>query len=742
MVSDRYVQLTPVYKGGPTLADGADIPLEQTATPVELDRIFSSLNDLNVALGPEGANKDGALSRLLKVGADNLDGQGADINATFHDFSTAVGTLSDGKDDLFGTVRNLQVFTTALAQNDQQVRSFNQSLASVADQLAGERQELSAALQQPRPWRWARSPASFRDNRRNLSANIQGLAEVTDVLVTQRAALAEVLEAGPVALSNLQLAYNPRSGTLDTRNNAQAPDFGQVLCSVLTAIGKADKCAELEDSLAALEKGREARSPRRRLRVAGARPHPRRHPRGGAMSAHVGRAARMTATAAAAAVLLTGCQGLYDVQLPGGAATGDDVYRVVVEFRDVLDLVPQSAVKVNDVTVGAVEDIWLDGWTARVRLRIEDNVKLPDNAVAELRQTSLLGEKFVSLEAPDRRGADGSPRRQGRDPALSLRTQPRGRRGLQRAVAAAQRRRGGPAADHQPRAHPGDAGREGDIKSVIDQLDTFIGGLDDHKAEIVRALDGLDRLSANLEAQKKDLAVALDDMPQGLKVLADQRELLTQMLTALSDLGVVGTRVIKASKDDFVANLESLRADPDQAVPGRLRPAQRARDDVHLSLPAVHAEGDPRRLHQPRAPTSTRPRWSSSSPHCRRHRRARRSRSRSSRWTSCPPFPKWPLPDAVRRRRQPGRRPGAARVRPAGRRHRQPRPARADAGGVGPMITRATKVQLAVFLLISLLGVSYVSARYVGLTDQVDRRAATWSAPTSPSPAASSPTPR
>ena len=254
VVSDRYVQLTPVYKGGPTLADGADIPLEETATPVELDRIFSSLNDLNVALGPEGANKDGALSRLLKVGADNLDGQGADINATFHDFSTAVATLSDGKDDLFGTVRNLQVFTTALAQNDQQVRSFNQNLASVADQLAGERQELSAALSNLAVA--LGEVASFvRDNRKNLSANIQGLAEVTDVLVTQRDALAETLEAGPVALSNLQLAYNPRSGTLDTRNNAQAPDFGQVLCTVLTAIGKADKCAELEDSLAALEKG-------------------------------------------------------------------------------------------------------------------------------------------------------------------------------------------------------------------------------------------------------------------------------------------------------------------------------------------------------------------------------------------------------------------------------------------------------------------------------------------------------
>ena len=254
VVSDRYVQLTPVYTKGPRLADGARIGLADTAVPVELDRIFSSLNDLDVALGPEGANKTGALSRLLAVGADNLDGEGGKLNHTLTDLSRAIGTLSDGRGDLFSTVRNLQVFTTALAQNDQQVRSFNQNLASVADQLAGERQELSAALRNLAV-ALGEVAGFVRDNRKNLSANIQGLADVTRVLVTQRDAIAETLEAGPVALSNLQLAYNPRSGTLDTRNNAQAPDFGQVLCSVLTAIGKADKCADLTASLAALEKG-------------------------------------------------------------------------------------------------------------------------------------------------------------------------------------------------------------------------------------------------------------------------------------------------------------------------------------------------------------------------------------------------------------------------------------------------------------------------------------------------------
>jgi phospholipid/cholesterol/gamma-HCH transport system substrate-binding protein len=276
------------------------------------------------------------------------------------------------------------------------------------------------------------------------------------------------------------------------------------------------------------------------------------------MSARVGRVARLMSTVAAAAVLLTGCQGLYDVQLPGGAATGKDVYRVVVEFRDVLDLVPQSAVKVNDVTVGAVESIWLDGWTARVRLRIENGVKLPDNAVAELRQTSLLGEKFVSLAAPTDAASTG---RLGNNDVIPLAHSGRNPEVEEVFSALSLLLNGGGVA--QLRTINRELtqvmqGREGDIKSVITQLDTFIGGLESHKSEIVRALDGLDRLSATLAAQKRDLAVALDDMPQGLKVLADQRDLLTQMLTALSDLGVVGTRVIKASKADFVANLESL----------------------------------------------------------------------------------------------------------------------------------------------------------------------------------------
>jgi phospholipid/cholesterol/gamma-HCH transport system substrate-binding protein len=272
--------------------------------------------------------------------------------------------------------------------------------------------------------------------------------------------------------------------------------------------------------------------------------------------------ARRLATTAAALLCvgsLTACEGIYDLPLPGGAATGSDAYRVTVDFADVLDLVPQSSVKVNDVTVGAVDGIRLVGWHARVTLRLKKSVHLPDNAVAELRQTSLLGEKFVSLsppttEPPQGRLGDGDTiplQRSGRNPeveevlsALSLVLNGGGVAQLKTINVELTRAM---------------AGHEEDIQAAIRQLDTFVGGLDADKSEVVRALDGLDRLSARLAAQKGDIATAIDNLGPGLKVLADQRAQLTRMLTALSDLGRVGTRVINASKADTLANLRALQ---------------------------------------------------------------------------------------------------------------------------------------------------------------------------------------
>ncbi|MCZ0998711.1 MCE family protein [Streptomyces mirabilis] len=258
VVSDRYVQLLPVYRKGPVLRNGAVIPETRTAVPVELDRVFDSLHTTADALGPQGANKNGSLSRLLGVSADNLDGQGENLNQTVEDLSQAVTTLSDGRADLFGTVRNLQVFTAALAADDKNVRSFNTSLAEVAGQLAGERKDLADALKNLGTALGDVS-AFVKNNKKSLTSNVRGLSKVTKVLVTQRAALAELLEVAPTGLSNLNNAYNPSSGTLDTRNNAQqAQDPASLLCSVLRTTGdeggKNPDCKELKDLFDSLPK--------------------------------------------------------------------------------------------------------------------------------------------------------------------------------------------------------------------------------------------------------------------------------------------------------------------------------------------------------------------------------------------------------------------------------------------------------------------------------------------------------
>jgi len=239
IVSDRYVQITPTWKSGPAMATGADIPVDRTAVPVELDQIYSSVDKLDVSLGPDGANKNGALSDLLSVGAKNLDGNGEQLGSTLTDLSTAIGTLANQREDLFGTIRNLQDFTTTIAASDTTVRRFNKDLADVAGQLAGERQDLATAIKQ---LAIALSEVStfVRDNKESLTQNVQDLSEVTKVLVRQKKALEEFLDVSPVALENLQLAYNPASGTLDTRADMPGGvnlDLGKQICNVVQKAG-------------------------------------------------------------------------------------------------------------------------------------------------------------------------------------------------------------------------------------------------------------------------------------------------------------------------------------------------------------------------------------------------------------------------------------------------------------------------------------------------------------------------
>ena len=261
------------------------------------------------------------------------------------------------------------------------------------------------------------------------------------------------------------------------------------------------------------------------------------------------------------ALCAAGCSsfgGAYELPLPGGADVGDHPYRVTAVFRDVLDLVPQSGVKVNDVAVGRVEHITLDadGRSARVTLVVNGAVFLPANAVARLRQSSVLGEKFVELDNPaDASGVltDGAViplTRTNRNPeieevfgALSMLLNGGGIGQLQQITRELNAALGG---------------NEPEIRAFLSNLNTFTGGLAERRADIARALDGLNALSDAFAKHANEITNVLDNLGGGLQVLSQQREAFVTMLRSLDTLSGVAVDTVNRSRDDLLADLRAL----------------------------------------------------------------------------------------------------------------------------------------------------------------------------------------
>jgi phospholipid/cholesterol/gamma-HCH transport system substrate-binding protein len=218
VVADRYIQLTPAYTGGPRLASGAVIGVSRTAVPVEVDQIYASLARLANALGPNGANKSGALSNLIKTGAANLAGNGGYLHQMITEFGGLSKTLGGSAGNLFATVGYLQQFTSMLKSSNGQVKLAEQQLAEVAGFLAGERQDLSATVSDLAT-ALGQVKTFIGSNRGLLTANVNKLAAITSILTRERASLAEALDVAPLAADNLVNAYDSATRTLTGRGD-------------------------------------------------------------------------------------------------------------------------------------------------------------------------------------------------------------------------------------------------------------------------------------------------------------------------------------------------------------------------------------------------------------------------------------------------------------------------------------------------------------------------------------------
>ncbi len=255
LVSDRRLELTPPYSGGPALEPGSLVPLQRTVVPVEIDQVLESVRELSAALGPKGANSDGALDQLVRAGADTMRGNGADLNTAVTELSGALATADKGSQDLAGTLTNLATLTRALAGADRPVRQLSRVLAAVARSLATQRgalvgtvEGLGVAMREIR--------RLVKDSGPALTGNVAGLLDVTRTVLKQEQALRETLNLAPVALENFIGTFDPQTSALSARvavNGTLTSDPSLVQCQLIASNGLGSYCPALHRALDPIE---------------------------------------------------------------------------------------------------------------------------------------------------------------------------------------------------------------------------------------------------------------------------------------------------------------------------------------------------------------------------------------------------------------------------------------------------------------------------------------------------------
>jgi phospholipid/cholesterol/gamma-HCH transport system substrate-binding protein len=237
LISARYVQLAPAYRtSGPTMSDGAEIPVDRTAVPVEWDEVKDQLMRLATELGPTSDLSGTSMGRFIDSAANALDGNGEKLRQTLAQLSGIGRTLADGSGNIVDIIKNLQTFVTTLRGSTQQIVSFQNRLATISSVVNDSRSDLDASLRDLSVAvdEVQRFIAGSRDQ---TTEQIQRLANVTQNLVDHRTDVENVLHAAPNGIANGYNIYNPDTGTsvgaivLNTFSNPL-----QFLCGAIGAV--------------------------------------------------------------------------------------------------------------------------------------------------------------------------------------------------------------------------------------------------------------------------------------------------------------------------------------------------------------------------------------------------------------------------------------------------------------------------------------------------------------------------
>jgi virulence factor Mce-like protein len=227
VINDRYIELAPVWRKGPTLAAGAEIPLERTRTPVEFDRIIRALDTLAVKLSEDKRNV-GAIQDALAVAADNFRGNGTTLNRSIKGLAAALGTFAERKDDISGIITALDGLTSAFAENDATIRRFSNNVTTATEILAENGRALNQTVQALAVA--LREVGQFvKENQGAVKTGLTDLTTVIGVLNRHRIRLTEALDVLPLTFQNLTQVVD----RTDNRFRANASASSNILNPVI-----------------------------------------------------------------------------------------------------------------------------------------------------------------------------------------------------------------------------------------------------------------------------------------------------------------------------------------------------------------------------------------------------------------------------------------------------------------------------------------------------------------------------
>jgi phospholipid/cholesterol/gamma-HCH transport system substrate-binding protein len=282
------------------------------------------------------------------------------------------------------------------------------------------------------------------------------------------------------------------------------------------------------------------------------------------MPLHFRRAARLTVTAVLAAAIVTvfsGCtnwRGANSLPLPGTEGRSPGAYTVRAELPDVDNIQRNSRVRVGDVTVGNVTKIERQGWHALLTMSINGDVVLPANATATVGQTSLLGSLHIELSPPTNVPPEGRLKDGALIPLSAGTFYPNTEQTLASVSLVLNGGGIGNVQDITQAFSTAFRNREGDLRSLLTQLDTFIGHLNDQTADIIAAADSLNNLVGQFAAQRPVVDKALKTIPDALAVLNAQRNNLAEALGQLGKFSALAADSVNQSKEALVKNLQNL----------------------------------------------------------------------------------------------------------------------------------------------------------------------------------------